>query len=544
LCDLLLTLFRNKARIESPASRVVLCALAVATSVVNKKDARMKTRYAMLPLLVPGILMGPTAPASAGETPAPAPQIVKTSTLPAIGLKEFQQPLLPGVSYVPVPTPPDGAAADRNVDLGGIGSDLFRAAGTSTNEFYAITDRGPNGEADVSGATRRTFPVPWFDPTILHVRASGPRMDTLRAIPVVGGPDCSVPVGGLPNLGGTVTSPADGLAYDDPPYAYDAFRRLDYAQSGLDTEGLVRTPNGEFWFAEEYSPSIGRLDENGCVIERIVPNGLPLTNAGYPVVGDSPATEADRAIPAIYQLRKRNRGFEALALTSSGRYLYVGLQSPLLNPTTAAGNAAYNTRILRYNLQQRVFDAEYVYRFQPEGEFEPDTRPRDLKVSAIVALDDDTLLVLERTDVVAKIFLVELARATNILGTWDCVGGTTAKAFLGGVAVPVCSSATTGAKSIEQMVLAADLAGNGITSVVKTRLVAEIDSRSGLPGKIEGMAVLNPSQIAVANDNDFNVKGGGLGEAFGADGNMILRSPPVPSQILRIKLAQPLPAGS
>ena len=205
-------------------------------------------------------------------------------------------------------------------------------AGTSTNEFYAITDRGPNGEAEVWGATRRTFPVPWFDPTILHVRASGPRMATLRAIPVVGGRDCSVPVGGLPNLGGTVTSPADGLAYDDPPYAYDAVRTLDYAQSGLDTEGLVRTPNGEFWFAEEYSPSIGRLDANGCVIERIVPNGLPLTNAGYPVVGDSPATEADRAIPAIYQLRKRNRGFEALALTSLGRYLYVGLQSPLLNP--------------------------------------------------------------------------------------------------------------------------------------------------------------------------------------------------------------------
>jgi hypothetical protein len=538
---LLLTLFRNKARIESSASRAVLCALAVATSVVNKKDARMKTRYAMLPLLVSGILMGP-APASAGETPAPAPQIVKASTLPAVGLKEFQQPLLPGVSYVPVPAPPEDAAADRNVDLGGIGSDLFRAAGTSTNEFYAITDRGPNGEADVGGETRRTFPVPWFDPTILHVRASGPRMDTLRAIPVVGGPDCSVPVGGLPNLGGTVTSPADGAPYDDPPYAYDAVRRLDYAQSGLDTEGLVRMPNGEFWFAEEYSPSIGRLDANGCVIERIVPNGLPLTNAGYPVVGDSPATEADRAIPAIYQLRKRNRGFEALALTASGRYLYVGLQSPLLNPTTAAGNAAYNTRILRYNLQQRVFDAEYVYRFQAEGEFEPDTRPRDLKVSAIVGLDDDTLLVLERTDVVAKIFLVELARATNILGAWDCVG-TSAKAFLGGVAVPVCSSATTGAKSIEQMVLAAELAGNGITPVVKTRLVAEIDARSGLPGKIEGMAVLNPSQIAVVNDNDFNVKGGGLGEAFDADGNMILRSPPVPSQILRIKLEQPLPAG-
>jgi hypothetical protein len=371
-------------------------------------------------------------------------------------------------------------------------------------------------------------------------------MEIRHAIPIVGGRNCNVPVGGLPNLGGSVKSPADDAAYDDPPYAYDTVQPLAYQQSGLDTEGLVRTANGQFWFAEEYSPSIGRLSRHGCVIERIVPNGLPLTNAGYPVIGDDPATEGAQAIPAIYQLRKRNRGFEALALTPSGRYLYVGLQSPLLNPDTGAGNAAYNTRILRYNLQQQVFDAEYVYRFQPAAEFEPGTRPRDLKLSAMVALDDDTLLVLERTDIVAKIFLTELGKATKILGQWDCIGAAP-KAFLGGVTVPVCSGRTpTGAastKSIEQMVELVELDANGIKPAAKTRLVAEIDSRSGLPEKIEGLAVLNPSQIAVANDNDFNVKVGGLNEAFDAEGNMILRSPPVPSQILRIQLAQPLPTG-
>jgi len=501
----------------------------------------MKRLHATFAWFMSGIMIA-ILPAIADNIPAPAPQVVKTSTLPTIGLTQFQQPLLPTVNYLAIPTPPNGAQAAREVSLGGIGSDLFRTPGTSTNEFYVITDRGPNGEADVAGTTRRTFPVPWFDPTILYVRASGPQMDILVATPIVSGPDCSVPVGGLPNLGGSVKSPADGGEYDDPPYAYDTDRPLQYSQSGLDTEGLVRTANGEFWFAEEYSPSIGRLDAKGCIIERIVPNGLPLTSAGYPVVGDDPATEASRAIPAIYQLRKRNRGFEALALTRSGRYLYVALQSPLLNPNTSVGNAAYNTRILRYSLQDRKFDAEYLYRFQPEGEFEPGTRPRDLKVSAMAALDDDTLLVLERTDVVAKIYLVELAGATNILGSWDCIG-TAAKTFLGGVQVPVCSSTATGAKSIEQMVSALDLTANAIKPAEKTRLVAQIDSRSGLPEKIEGLAVLNPSQIAVANDNDFNVQVGGLNQAFNAEGNMILRSPTVPSQILRIHLDQPLPTG-
>jgi hypothetical protein len=493
----------------------------------------MNRTHAVLAALIPGIFIV-TSPAIAGEISAPAPKIVKSSTLPTVGLTEFQEPLLPEVDYIPIPTPPEGAEADRKVNLGGIGSDLFRAPGTSTNEFYMITDRGPNGEAVVSQTTRRTFPVPWFDPAILYVRASGPDMKILQAIPIVGGSNCDVPVGGLPNLGDPINSPADNAPYDDPPYAYDTLRPLNYQQSGLDTEGLVRTANGEFWFAEEYSPSIGRLNRNGCVIERIVPNGLPLTDAGYPVIG---------AISAIYQLRKRNRGFEALALTPSGRYHFGGLPSPVLHPDARAGNAAYNTRILRYSLQQRVFDAEYVYRFEPETEFEKGMRPRDLKLSAIVALDDDTLLVLERTDIVAKIFLAEFGGATNILGKWDCIG-TSGKTFLGNVSVPVCTSVTGDfTQSIEQMIAVTDLSANGVTPALKTRLVAEIDARSGLPEKIEGMAVLNPSQIAVANDNDFNVQGGGLNEAFDAEGNMILRSPPVPSQILRIKLDRSLPTG-
>ena len=130
----------------------------------------MNRKYAVLALWI-----GSPLPAVAGEIPAPVPKIVKTSMLPTLGLTTFQRALFPGEDYLPIPMPPNGAEADRTVNLGGIGSDLFRAPGTSTNEFWMITDRGPNGEADVAGTTRRTFPVPWFDPTILHVRASGPK---------------------------------------------------------------------------------------------------------------------------------------------------------------------------------------------------------------------------------------------------------------------------------------------------------------------------------------------------------------------------------
>ena len=106
----------------------------------------MRRRHALIALLGAGIMICSASLAFAGATPAPAPQIVKTSTLPTTGLADFQEGLFPGTEYQANPTPPNGAESDRGVDLGGVGSDLFRAPGTSTNEFWMITDRGPHGE--------------------------------------------------------------------------------------------------------------------------------------------------------------------------------------------------------------------------------------------------------------------------------------------------------------------------------------------------------------------------------------------------------------
>lgn len=146
-----------------------------------------------------------------------------------------------------------------------------------------------------------------------------------------------------------------------------------------------------------------------------------------------------------------------------------------------------------------------------------------------------------RHDAVAKIYLAELAGASNVLGSWDCRGGSS-KVFLGSVNVPACAGPDNlSAKSLEQL-SDTELASNLVTPIAKPRLVAEIDSRSGMPQKIEGIAVINEDQIAIANDNDFNILVGGNGTAFDTTtGNMILRSPAAPSQILRIKLDQPLP---
>jgi hypothetical protein len=272
---------------------------------------------------------------------------------------------------------------------------------------------------------------------------------------------------------------------------------LDPNPNGLDTEGLVRTRDGYFWVAEEYSPSLLKIAPNGRVVKRFVPAGL------LNFFAKSPDYATSAALPEIYGLRRRlNRGFEGLALSPDGKTLYIALQSPLLTPTTNNGRDSRNTRILAFNTRTEQVVGEYVYRFHPFGEFnvanQPDppfdpNRPRDMKVSGLAMLDRHRMLVLERTDFIAKIYRVDLRQATNILGTaWD-------------------NPAAATADSLERASLDADgaLEAAGITPLPK-ELVVTLDSTvpihgQAIPQKIEGVAVIDGETIAIVNDNDFGV---------------------------------------
>jgi hypothetical protein len=117
----------------------------------------------------------------------------------------------------------------------------------------------------------------------------------------------------------------------------------------------VQTATGEFWIAEEYGPSLLKLDRTGKVVKRYIPEGLKLEGDNYPV---------EPILPAIYAKRKINRGFEGLALSGDQRTLYIALQSPLLNPNKKIGEASRNTRILVFDIPSEKVIAEYVYRFE------------------------------------------------------------------------------------------------------------------------------------------------------------------------------------
>ncbi|MFF4274476.1 esterase-like activity of phytase family protein [Streptomyces sp. NPDC001536] len=409
--------------------------------------------FAVLAALVAA---SPAEGASSGE-----PHVIRTATLGDIPLGAFSNALLPGT-----------VADDRGVDLGGIGSDIYPAG--RKGEFWTVTDRGPNGQIKVDGTKRRTFPVPGFDPAIVRIKVSGDTVKVLDAIPIT--TSSGKPVTGLSNQEGR----------DEAPYTYDARTPLSYNPNGLDTEGIVRAADGSFWIVDEYGPSLVHVSARGKVLTRYVPEGLNLTGTGYPVV---------EALPAVLLHRKINRGFEGLAQLPGGD-LVLAVQSPLSLPDTDAGEASRTTRLLRFSPRKKAVTAEYAYRFDPVDVVDPsEDDTSELKISSVVAVGGDRLLVEERTDKAARLQLVRLDRRANILGGLYDDDSTS--------------------PSLEQL---DDPAASGVPVLAK-RLVVDLGTVDGVPGKIEGVARVDRDTLALINDNDFGMTDGT--GAFDAQGRLV-----------------------
>ena len=408
-------------------------------------------------------------------------KVIGTYTFPDTPIKDFQNKL-----------PPKSVPNDRKVLLGSVGSDLWHSAKDARDEFWMITDRGPNGQIAVEQRNRRTFWVPEFNPTIVRVKTEGKSIRIVEAIPIVG--QSGKPVTGLPNL----------KDFDETPYNYSAQEVLPLNPNGLDTEGLVRTSAGDFWVADEYSPSIVHVDRTGKVLKRYIPVGLNLEGTDYSVA---------KVLPAIYGKRKINRGFEGIALSTDEKTLYLVLQSPLLNPDRKTGDLSRNTRVLVFDIGGEKVVAEYAYRFDVSKEFDPNPKntPDEMKLSGVVVLNPTTLLVLERTDLVAKLYSVDMTKATNILNT------------------PWSDPKTT--PTLESL---ADPATTEVRALPKT-LILDLSSIEGMPEKIEGIALIDRNTIAVANDNDFDSEE----SKYDDQGNNIGKGKQ--SQILVIALEKPLP---
>jgi hypothetical protein len=277
------------------------------------------------------------------------------------------------------------------------------------------------------------------------------------------------PLSGMSNPLRTATTeiPLDG-----------AGQRMQQDLRGIDAEGLVRLSDGSFWVGEENGPSLAHFTADGRMIARHVPAGTEGDFAGAPY-------ETIGSLPAILAKRQANRGIESMAISPDERFLYFIMQNPLANPDGAAYRAARNTRLFKLERATMRVVGEYVYTLDDPRTFrrDPSNRQSNPRISELMAVGADRLIVLERTEQTTKLYEIALAGATDIAsGRWD-------------------DPATR--PTLEQ----SEAAAAGIVPVTKTLRFDSADFPS-IAGKTEGMALLGDGALAIVNDDDFGITGG------------------------------------
>ncbi|MCS7000521.1 MAG: esterase-like activity of phytase family protein [Candidatus Kapabacteria bacterium] len=372
----------------------------------------------------------------------------------------------------PLGTTPGG----QTILLGGL-SGLWYDGTTPDGwwRFYAVTDRGPNAEPTQFGSVRyRPFALPSFQPRIVefHLNPSTGQIRTHRQI-LLYRSNGTTPLTGLPNM----QAQAQNLAYTDE-FACDLFGNpVPNDPLGADLEGIVRTPNGDFWACDEYRPALYRFDSSGVLLARYVPIGTAAA------VGAAPGTFGQEVFPAVYARRRPNRGFEAIAVEGNKLYLFV--QSPLDNPNSTTNAISRNSsivRILEFDYTTATVTGEYLLPLLQ-------LRSADLvdKIGDAVALGNGQFLVAIRDSRQGRqskklLYEVNIRTATNTLTA----------------PVNLPSGATFESLGIQGLI------NQGIR-LAACRLVANVATLGFEPEKLEGLARVNDSTFVIINDNDFGV---------------------------------------
>ena len=391
-----------------------------------------------------------------------------------------------------------------------------------TLEFYAITDRGPNGDGPmVPNNTEKTlcysrkdgncdaklFPAPSFAPAIgvVTVGKAGAVLKSSLPIRVSSTLKTTGLPAGLNQLGASGETPlTDNLKYEPSTKAI-------FSTDGLDPESLVvDTARSALWTSDEYGPFIFKIDPvTGIILKKYGP-AIPAGSAVTAVSGIS------AVLPAVLAKRRANRGMEGLALDVASGKLHGFLQSPLTDLTTAGAPAAATSYVAPTGsgcaVPSKDFTVERFARFTRWVEFDPNTetskmyaypincadykdnRTGNAKLGDMVSLGNGKFIVIEQgassatgNPVFNRLMLVEVGNATDIsLAAYNPETSDLEKSSMASAAVS-----------------SADF--SGVITLKKT-LLLDLNAVGWLAEKAEGLALVDAMTLALTSDNDFGLR--------------------------------------
>jgi hypothetical protein len=271
-------------------------------------------------------------------------------------------------------------------------------------------------------------------------------------------------------------NPMDGLAPNPTNMLGNAF----------DPEGFVINPdNRHFYVSDEYGPSLYEFDKRGKRIRSFITpaNLIPRDAANMPnYANDTGNTKGKRT----------NRGFEGLAISPDGDYVYAMLQSAMLDE--GGGNGVCN-RIVKFSTATGTAVAQYAY--QMEGS------SQGRGISALFAINDHEFLVLERNNRGIGVG-AELSPPNKKLFHIDITGATD----FSPPAPPFAAASCPAGKVTKNSVPFLDLAANTLP---------ELGNK--VPEKWEGLAVGPRLKdggyvMVTGTDNDYSVTQNASGQQF------------------------------
>lgn len=349
------------------------------------------------------------------------------------------------------------------VDQPGIGSGLFYLG---NGRFLGLTDRGPNGDCP-KGKDGLYFPLPRFAPAVVVFRLeeAGKRLRLEASLPLKA-PNGSF-LSGLPSR--EDQKPAYVDASCNTPLQRDA--------GGVDPEDVASLPGGQgYLVVEENAPALLYVDPQGTVRMGYVPKGVQIP-APYPVKA---------ILPEVLALRRENRGLENLALSGDGKTAWVVLQSPIGSTKDPAYAESLVARAVRLDVSDPMngrVTGLYLVPFSSPAEYPKANQPKDMKFSAAAWVGGERILLLERAEGRARIFLVDFAQATNLLDH------------------PMGQSPDLDKAGVDYGTL-------GIRLPVKKLLLETWKFTEFDTDKLEGLTLLEDRRtLAITNDNDFAIGG-------------------------------------